>query len=340
MNENKLILSSSPHMHGVFTTRRIMLDVIVALVPAMVAAVIFFGWRALLLCAVSAAACVLFEWAYRKMMKLDCTVGDLSAVVTGLLLALVCPVSLPIWILVIGDLFAIVIVKQLFGGIGKNFVNPALAARALMFVSWATAMTDFGAAAETGNAAFSAVSGSGFVIDVVSSATPMGILNKASTDGICLWDMFLGRIGGCIGETCAIALLLGFVYLVLRRVITVRIPLAYILTVAVIAFAFPQGGSSLSYRLTWCAAQVLGGGLLLGAIFMATDYVTSPVTGLGQILYGIGCGLITVAIRYFFTYPEGVTFAILLMNACTGIFDRIGRLPRFGAAVRKEGAGV
>ena len=338
MNENRLILSSSPHLHSANTTRRIMLDVIIALVPALAAAVIFFGWRALLLCAVSASACVLFEWAYRKVMKLDCTVCDLSAVVTGLLLALVCPVSLPLWILVIGDFFAIVVVKQLFGGIGKNFVNPALAARALMFVSWATAMTDFGTAAES--AAPSAVSGSGFVIDAVSSATPMGILNKASTDGIRLADMFFGKIGGCIGETCAIALLLGFVYLVIRKVITVRIPLSYILTVAVIAFAFPQGGSSLSYRLTWCAAQVLGGGLLLGAIFMATDYVTSPVTGLGQVLYGIGCGLITVAIRYFFTYPEGVTFAILLMNACSGIFDRFGRLPRFGAVKRKEGAGV
>lgn len=338
MNENKLILSSSPHLHGANTTRRIMLDVLIALIPALAAAVIFFGWRALLLCAVSAAACVLFEWAYRKVMKLDCTVCDLSAAVTGVLLALVCPVSLPLWILLIGDFFAIVVVKQLFGGIGKNFVNPALAARALMFVSWATAMTDFGTAAES--AAPSAVSGSGFVIDAVSSATPMGILNKASTDGIRLADMFFGKIGGCIGETCAIALLLGFVYLVIRKVITVRIPLSYILTVAVIAFAFPQGGSSLSYRLTWCAAQVLGGGLLLGAIFMATDYVTSPVTGLGQVLYGIGCGLITVAIRYFFTYPEGVTFAILLMNACSGIFDRFGRLPRFGAAKRKDGVGV
>ena len=339
MNENSLILSSSPHLHGTNTTRRIMLDVIIALVPVLVAAVIFFGWRALLLCAVSAAACVLFEWAYRKVLKLDCTVCDLSAVVTGLLLALVCPASLPLWILVIGDFFAIVVVKQLFGGIGKNFVNPALAARALMFVSWATAMTDFGTAAESA-AAPSAVSGSGFVIDAVSSATPMGILNKASTDGIRLADMFFGKIGGCIGETCAIALLLGFVYLVIRKVITVRIPLSYILTVAVITFVFPQGGSSLSYRLTWCAAQVLGGGLLLGAIFMATDYVTSPVTGLGQIFYGLGCGLITVAIRYFFTYPEGVTFAILLMNACSGIFDRIGRLQRFGAAKQKEGAGV
>lgn len=335
MNETALRLSSSPHIHSKNSTRRIMLDVIIALIPAIVAAVVFFGWRALLLVAVSSAACVLFEWAYRKLMKLDCTVGDLSAVVTGILLALVCPVSLPVWILIIGDLFAIVVVKQLFGGIGKNFVNPALAARALLFVSWATAMTDFGTA-DAGAAAQATVTTNGFVIDAVSSATPMGILNKASMDGINLLDMLLGNIGGCIGETCAVALLLGGIYLIIRKVISPRIPLAYILTVAVIAFAFPQGGSDLSYRLSWCAAQVLGGGLLLGAIFMATDYVTSPVTGLGQILYGIGCGVITIAIRYFFTYPEGVTFAILLMNACSGIFDRAGRLRQFGA--KKEGA--
>lgn len=337
MNENALRLSSSPHIHGKNSTRRIMLDVIIALVPAIAAAVYFFGWRSLLLVAVSAAACVLFEWAYRKLMKLDCTVGDLSAVVTGILLALVCPVTLPLWILILGDLFAIVVVKQLFGGIGKNFVNPALAARALLFVSWATAMTNFGGV-ETAGVAQTSAATNGFVIDAVSSATPMGILNKGAMDGVNLLDLLLGRIGGCIGETCAVALLLGGIYLVIRKVISPRIPLAYILTVAVIAFAFPQGGSDLFYRLSWCAAQVLGGSLLLGAIFMATDYVTSPVTGLGQILYGIGCGLITIAIRYFFTYPEGVTFAILLMNACSGVFDRIGRPKQFGTVKQKEGA--
>lgn len=337
MNETALRLSSSPHIHGKNSTRRIMLDVIIALVPAIAAAVYFFGWRALLLVAVSSAACVLFEWAYRRIMKLDCTALDLSAVVTGILLALVCPVSLPLWILIIGDLFAIVVVKQLFGGIGKNFVNPALAARALLFVSWATAMTDFGAANASGLSQPAAMTNK-FLIEAVSSATPMGTLNKSTMEGINLLDMLLGNIGGCIGETCAIALLLGGIYLVIRKVISPRIPLAYILTVAVIAFTFPQGGNELSYRLSWCAAQVLGGGLLLGAIFMATDYVTSPVTGPGQILYGIGCGLITVAIRYFFTYPEGVTFAILLMNACSGIFDRIGRKKQFGTAKQKEGA--
>lgn len=319
MNENKLRLSSSPHIHGSFSTRRIMLDVIIALLPALVGAVVFFGFRALTLTLVSAAACVFFEWGYRKIMKLDCTVGDLSAVVTGILIAYVCPVTIPYWMLIIGDLFAIIIVKQLFGGIGKNFMNPALTARAFLLVSWPVAMTTW---AQSGKwvGIFSAA-------DAVTSATPLGQAAEGGAASVQLLDLFIGKTGGCIGEVSALLLLIGGIYLVIRKVISVRIPLAFIGTVAVLAFLFPQNGCD---RLYWMGFEVLSGGVVLGAIFMATDYVTSPVTGWGQILFGIGCGAITILIRYFGSYPEGVSFAILLMNACAGVFDRIGRLPQFG----------
>lgn len=324
MNETALRLSSSPHIHGKNSTRRIMLDVILALLPALVGAIVFFGWRALTVTLVSVAACVFFEWGYRKIMKLDCTAGDLSAVVTGILIAYVCPVTVPYRILIIGDLFAIIIVKQLFGGIGKNFMNPALTARAFLLISWPVAMTTW---VQSGSqtAIFSTV-------DAVSSATPLGILreNTASVGSMKLFDLLLGTTGGCIGEVSALLLLVGGIYLVIRKVISVRIPLAFIVTVAVLGFLFPQCGTSFLGRLDWSATQVLTGGVVLGAIFMATDYVTSPATGWGQILFGIGCGAITVVIRRFGSYPEGVSFAILLMNACVGVFDRIGRLPQFG----------
>lgn len=323
---NTLTVSSSPHVRAGRTTRSLMLDVCIALVPALVGGIVFFGFRALLLTLVSASACVFFEWSYRKIMKLDCTVGDLSAVVTGMLLALCCPVSAPIWLVVLGDAFAILLVKQLFGGIGQNFMNPALAARAFMLISWPVAMTGW-----TANR-FAAV-------DAVSTATPLASLAE-NTSCIKLLDLFLGKTGGCIGEVSAALLLLGAIYLVVRRVISVRIPLSFLAMLALLAFAFPQGASDLPARLTWAGAQVLSGGVVLAAIFMATDYVTSPVTAWGQLLFGLLCGALTFFIRRFGSYPEGVTFAILLMNACVGIFDRIGRKPRFGAARKKEGAAV
>lgn len=307
---NTLAVSSSPHIRSRRTTRSIMLDVIIALIPALVGGVVFFGWRAFLLTLVSASACVFFEWAYRRLMKLDCTVGDLSAIVTGILIAFVCPVSAPIWIIVIGDAFAIIFVKQLFGGIGQNYMNPALAARAFMLISWPVVLTGWAAnRLET-------------VVDAATYATPL-----SQTAKVQLIDLFLGRTGGCIGEVSAMLLLVGGLYLVIRRVISVRIPLSFLGTVALLAFVFPQNGCDRLYSMGF---QLLSGGLMLAAIFMATDYVTSPVTHWGQILFGIGCGALTVFIRYFGSYPEGVSFAILLMNACVGIFDRIGRKKRFG----------
>lgn len=324
-----LTVSSSPHIRDSVSTRGIMLQVCIALAPALAGAVYFFGFRALALDLVSVGSCIFFEWLYRRIMKLDNTVGDCSAIVTGILIAFTCPVTAPYWMVVIGDAFAIVVVKQLFGGIGQNFMNPALAARAFMLISWPVYMTTW-VASGTRTGLFSTA-------DAVSSATPLATLHAGSVRGLNLLDLFLGKTGGCIGEVSALLLLLGGAFLVIRRIISLRIPLSFLLTVALLAFLFPKGGSAFADRLTWAAAQLLTGGVMLGAIFMATDYTTSPVTKWGQVLFGIGCGALTIFIRYFGSYPEGVSFAILLMNACVGIFDRVGRPRRFGE-VRKEAA--
>lgn len=320
----ELTVSSSPHVHGPNRTWRIMLDVIIALLPALVWSVVSFGPRAILMATLSVGGCVFFEWGYRRVMKLDCTVGDLSAVVTGLLIAFVCPVTLPCWMLLIGDFFAIVVVKQLFGGIGKNFVNPALAARAFLF-SWPVAMTTW--------VAYGQRPGLVTTADAVTAATPLGSLHQSALPAEGLLELFLGKTGGSMGEISAALLLLGGLYLVCRRVISLRIPVSYLGTVAVLTLLFPRGND----RVLWMASQLCSGGLMLGAWFMATDYVTSPVTGWGQILFGVGCGLITVFIRYFGSYPEGVSYAILVMNACVVLLDKVGRPRRFGAA-RKEAA--
>ena len=279
----------------------------IALLPALIGAIVFFGARALTLTALSVAGCVFFEWAYRRIMKKDNTTGDLSAVVTGILVAFVCPVTLPFWTILIGDFFAIVVVKQLFGGIGANIVNPALAARAFLF-SWPLFMNTWVRS------------------DVAS--LHVGALPEAS-----VLDLFLGRTGGSLGEVSAMLLLLGGIYLLVRRVISARIPLAYLGTVAVLAFLFPRGGAA---RLDWMLVQLLSGGLMLGAWFMATDYTTSPVTHGGQIVYGVGCGVLTFLFRYFGSYVEGVSYAILIMNCCVGFFDRIGVPKRFGAVRQKK----
>ena len=325
----ELTISSSPHAHSSTTTQTVMRDVLIALLPALIGSVFFFGLRALTVTLVSAAACVFFEWGYRKMMKLDDTTWDLSAVVTGVLLAFVCPVTIPYWCIILGDLFAIVLVKQLFGGIGKNFVNPALAGRAFMF-SWPVLMATW---VKVGFSNAASVIGSN--ADIVTQATPMGPMHQGVFDPSVgnIWDLFVGNVGGCLGETSALLLLVGFVYLLVRKVISARIPVAYIATVAVLAFLFPQGND----RLVWTAAQVFGGGLMLGAIFMATDYVTSPITKWGQIIFGIGCGVITILIRYFGGYSEGVSYAILIMNLCVVLLDKVGRPVKFGAP-KKEAA--
>ena len=322
----ELTISSSPHAHSPVTTQTIMRDVLIALVPALLGSIYFFGFRALLVTLVSAAACVFFEWGFCKVRKLHCKTYDLSAVVTGVLLAFVCPVTIPYWTIILGDFFAIVLVKMLFGGLGKNIVNPALAGRAFLF-SWPVLMSNW---VKVG---FNNAAGLLSTADAVTAATPMSAMHQGALPEESILDMFLGNIGGCIGETSALLLIIGFIYLLYRKVITARIPLAYIGTVAILAFLFPQGND----RIAWMAAQVFGGGLMLGAIFMATDYVTSPLTKLGQIVYGIGCGVITILIRYFGGYSEGVTYAILCMNACAVLLDKIGRPVKFGAP-KKEAA--
>ena len=322
----ELTISSSPHAHSPVTTQTIMRDVLIALVPALLGSIYFFGFRALLVTLVSAAACVFFEWGFCKIRKLHCKTYDMSAVVTGVLLAFVCPVTIPYWTIILGDFFAIVLVKMLFGGLGKNIVNPALAGRAFLF-SWPVLMSNW---VKVG---FDNAAGLLSTADAVTAATPMSAMHQGALPEESILDMFLGNIGGCIGETSALLLIIGFIYLLYRKVITARIPLAYIGTVAILAFLFPQGND----RIAWMAAQVFGGGLMLGAIFMATDYVTSPLTKLGQIVYGIGCGVITILIRYFGGYSEGVTYAILCMNACAVLLDKIGRPVKFGAP-KKEAA--
>ena len=321
----ELTISSSPHVHAPITTKTIMRDVLIALAPALVGSVVFFGFRALAVTLVSVAAAVAFEWLWCYLMKCDNKTYDLSAVVTGVLLAFVCPPTIPYWMIIIGDLFAIILVKMLFGGIGKNFVNPALAGRAFMF-SWPAAMSNW---VKVG---FENSAGLLSTADAVTAATPLSFMHQGNLPDVSVADAFLGNVGGCIGETSALLLLIGFVYLLWRKVLTVRIPLAYIGTVAVLAFLFPQGND----RVQWMAYQLFTGGLMLGAIFMATDYVTSPVTKLGQIVYGIGCGVLTVLIRYFGGYNEGVSYAILIMNCCVVLLDRIGRPTKFGAP-KKEG---
>ncbi|WP_186564165.1 RnfABCDGE type electron transport complex subunit D [Lawsonibacter celer] len=337
MNEgNKLNLkvASSPHVASPIGTRNLMLDVIIALVPALCFAIYFFGPRALIATVISVAGSVFFEWAYRKIMKKSNTIGDLSAVITGILVAFVCPVTLPYWILIIGDFFAIVVVKQLFGGLGKNFLNPALAARAFLMLCYPVDMTTWAKAGVSNWAPLGMSVGQEY-IDAFTGATPLSadfmhnaqhLLPDAS-----LTDMLVGNIGGTIGEISAIMLIIGGIYLIWRGVIRLRIPVSFIATVAVLTFIFPRGGNG---NLTWMLYELLGGGLMLGAFFMATDYVTSPVTAKGEVIYGVGCGLLTVFIRYFGGYPEGVSYAILIMNCCVWLIDKAGKPNRYG--VTKE----
>jgi electron transport complex protein RnfD len=316
----ELTISSSPHVHAPASTKTIMRDVIIALIPALVGSVFFFGLRALMVTLVSVASCVFFEWAWCKLMKMHSKLYDLSAVVTGILLAFVCPPTIEYWMIVLGALFAIIIVKMLFGGIGKNIVNPALAGRAFMF-SWPVAMSTWVKVGWENQAGLLSTA------DAVTAATPLGAMHQGQLPADSLLDAFLGNVGGCIGETSVVLLLIGLVYLLVRNVLTLRIPLTYIGTVAILSLLFPMGNDP----LLWCGYQLCSGGLMLGAIFMATDYVTSPITKLGQIIYGIGCGVLTILIRYFGGYNEGVSYAILIMNCCVVLLDRIGRPAKFGA---------
>ena len=322
----ELTISSSPHVHSPVSTRTIMRDVLIALSPALLGSIYFFGFRALLVTLVSVAACVFFEWLWCKLRKINNKLYDLSAVVTGVLLAFVCPVTIPYWCIILGDFFAIIVVKQLFGGIGKNIVNPALAGRAFMF-SWPALMSTW---VKVG---FENAAGLFSTTDAVTAATPLASMHQGAMPADSLMDMFLGNVGGCLGETSVLLLLIGYVYLLARRVLSGRVTLSYLGTVALLALLFPRGNDPVA----WMVAQLCSGGLVLGACFMATDYVTSPVTHWGQTLYGVGCGLLTIVIRYFGGYNEGVSYAILVMNCAVVLFDRIGRPQKFGAP-KKEAA--
>ncbi len=322
----KLIASSSPHIRSNENTRSIMLDVIIAMLPALFWAIYNFGFKALISVAVSVVACLFWEWLYRKLLKKPQSIGDLSAVVTGMLLAFVCPPELPWWALIIGAFFSIVVVKQLYGGIGCNFLNPALAGRAILLASYATAMTTWSLPTSK-------------VDTVVSTATPLQIMKEGTvekfaelTTNYSVGDMFIGRIGGSLGEVSALALLLGFAWLLIHKVISWHTPVAFIGTVAILTLiSAPAGIDNVQYMLY----NVFGGGLMLGAIFMATDYATSPVTKPGQLIFGIGCGLITCFIRRFGSYPEGVCYSILIMNCTTWLLDKYIR-PTIYGAVKKE----
>ena len=322
-----LIGSSSPHIRTKDGAGHIMGEVLIAMVLPLAFAVYNFGPRALATAAVSVAGCCIFEWLYRAILRKSNSLGDLSAAVTGVLIAFVCPVTIPYWILLIGDFFAIVVVKQLFGGVGKNFLNPALAARAFM-LSWAGEMTNW-----VGPRSSVPLTG---VIDAVTYPTPMSLLHENNLAGLQqMYDlpkMFVGLIGGSIGEVSALLLILGGLFLIWRKVITWYIPVTYIGTVAALTFLFPRGNDPVQ----WMLYNLLGGGLMLGAFFMATDYVTSPVSHLGQIIYGVGCGLITVFIRYFGSYSEGVCYAILIMNLTVWIIDKNIKPHRFGVIKEKK----
>ena len=317
-------MSSSPHIRCGDNTRRIMLDVLIALVPTLVAGTIVFGPRCLVVAAVSTAAAVVGEALWRLLTGQYQTIGDLSAAVTGLLLALTLPATVPYWMAAVGAVFAVVVVKGFFGGLGQNIFNPALAARALLVLLFPAAVTRFAAPG-------TAIPLSG-TVDVATAATPLHSMVMPALPEASLADMFLGNIGGCIGEVSSLALLIGGAYLVFRQVIKLRIPVSYLGTVAVLSFAFAP-----LEPLQWMLYSLLSGGVLLGALFMASDYATSPATPGGQVLYGMGCGVLTVVFRSVGLYPEGVTYAILLMNAASWLLEHFTPTRLFGAPQRKGG---
>ena len=298
----KLTVASSPHIRGNFRTSRLMLDVVLALLPALAVGAYVLGIRALLVALISVAAAMTTELCYSWIFKKRNTVVDCSAMVTGLLFAMTLPVSVPCWVAAAGSAFAILAAKLMFGGLGQNIFNPALLARAAVMVLFPASLTRYPALG----------------VDAVTGATPLHHMVMPALPEESILDMFLGNCPGSIGEISALALILGGVYLVARKVISARIPLAYIGSVAVLTLVFHKTDNALS----WMLYSLFSGGLMLGAIFMVTDYVTSPVTKHGQIIYGIGCGVLTVLFRYFGLFPEGVTYAILLMNLCVWTIDR------------------
>ena len=303
-----LTVASSPHIRGEFRSSRIMLDVILALIPALLVGIWIHGFRALVVTLVSIAACTCMEWLYSVITKTHNTIVDGSALVTGMLLAMTLPVSVPYWLVLLGSAFAIIFVKALCGGLGQNVFNPALSARGFMMLIAPAWMVRFEG------------------VDGVTAATPLHHMVMPALPEERILDMFLGNCPGSIGEISALALLCGGAYLIYRKVISIRIPAAYLGTVALLTLVFHKTDAP----LLWMLYSLFSGGLMLGAIFMATDYATSPITAKGQIVYGVGCGVLTVVFRYFGLFPEGVTYAILLMNALVWHIDRYTAPRRFG----------
>ena len=323
-----LTVSASPHVRAEASSRSLMLTVLIALLPALVWAIYIYGFRPLIVTLLSVITCVASEFLYQKLMKKRITVSDLSAAVTGVILAFNLPPTIPYYLVIFGGIFAIVVVKQLFGGIGKNFLNPALAARVFLFIAWSKPMATF-AAPE-----WLPLFGGG---DVVASATPLASLKNGDMSRIDLdiVQAFIGDKAGCIGEISCMLLLVGGLLMLFRRVITWHIPVSFIGTVAFLTYAFaPQSADAVSFM----AYSVLSGGLFLGAWFMATDYVTSPINPTGRVIYGIGCGAITVFIRYFAGFSEGVSFAILVMNLLVWYIDKFTRPKPFGKYKKQKTA--
>ena len=314
----KFTVSASPHVRSPKTSQGIMLDVIIALVPSLIASIIIFGFRSLLVTVVCVAVCVASEYLTRKILKRNNTIGDLSAIVTGMLLAFNLPVSIPLWMAAIGCVAAIVVVKQFFGGIGQNFVNPAIAGRIILLVSFPSYMSTWTKAMS-------------WRTDALTTATPLASLGNGDTSGLpSLTDMLLGLRGGCLGETCIIALVIGFIWLLVRGIVKPTIPLCFIGTVAVIMLIAGKGD------LEFAAYELLSGGLFLGAIFMATDYTTSPITTKGKIIFAVGCGVITSVIRLYGSLPEGVSYSIIIMNILTPLIDRYTLHKPFGYVKEKK----
>lgn len=310
---SNFVVSGTPHVRSKESIQSIMRDVIIALIPATAAGIYYFGLKALALIVAAIVSSVFFEWLYQKLMKKPVTISDLSAVVTGLLLAMNLPAAAPIWVPVVGSAFAIIFAKQLFGGLGQNFINPALAGRAFLLASYPTEMTTW-----TAPVGFSGA-------DAVAVATPLAEMKAGALPTASLADLALGNVGGCLGETCAIALIIGGIYLLVKHVISWRIPVFYIATVFVLTALIGRDGVRMPVY------ELFAGGLMLGAFFMATDYASSPVTPKGQVIFAIGCGLLTSLIRIFGGYPEGVSYSILIMNLCVPLIERFTEPTIFGA---------
>lgn len=312
------VVSGTPHVRSKESIQSIMRDVIIALVPATAAGIYYFGLRALILIVAAIISAVFFEWLYEKITKKPVTINDLSAVVTGLLLAMNLPASAPVWVAIVGSAFAIIFAKQLFGGLGQNFINPALAGRAFLLASYPTEMTTW-------------VVPNGLAADAATYATPLAQLKNGTLDAS-LKQLVMGQVGGTIGETCAIALIIGGIYLLYKHVISWKIPVIYIATVFILFAVIGRHGMRMPVQ------EIFAGGVMLGGIFMATDYASSPVTPKGQVIFAVGAGLLTYLIRTFGGYPEGVSYSILIMNCCVPLIERFTEPTIFGALPKTKEA--